>query len=214
MEIIDIYPPYLYAVKYSGDNLNIYRLTIKNLTDDEYLENFFNTFKDKIGDYLITTTGYSRDEIEEYEAETNDQMIDISEELKQICNDLRSGKLSDFQGYFKPHSKYDFSIPPDGGGNSQAYGVSYLPVKCYGSGRPSLVRLYAIELSYDCYLIIFGGIKITKTTEDCPAFDSEESVTTLETEIRRRLHMVCNFLKENNIVDRQGLLDYMEEDHE
>ena len=86
MEIIGIYPPYLYAVKYSGDNLNIYRLTIKNLTDDEYLENFFNTFKDKIGDYLITTTGYSRDEIEEYEAENNDQMIDISEELQQICN--------------------------------------------------------------------------------------------------------------------------------
>lgn len=214
MEIIGIYPPNLYAVKYSGDNLNIYRLTIKNLTDDEYLEKFFDSFKEKIGDYLISTTGYSRDEIEEYEATVNDQMIDINEELKQICNELRSGKRSDFQGYFKPHSKFDFSIPPEGGGKSQEYGVGYLPVKCYGSGRPSLVRLYAIELSFDCYLIIFGGIKITRTTEDCPVFDGNMSVTTLESEIRLRLHKVCDFLKANNIVDKHGLLDYMEEDHE
>lgn len=63
MEIIGIYPPSLYAVKYSGDSLNIYRLTIKNLTEDAYLEEYFNSFKDQISDFIVSELGYERDEI-------------------------------------------------------------------------------------------------------------------------------------------------------
>ncbi|MDE5886625.1 MAG: hypothetical protein K2H46_03450 [Muribaculaceae bacterium] len=214
MEIIGIYPPALYAVRYSGEALNIYRLTIRNLTDDEYLIKFFTSFKEEISQYIVDELGYERDDIEDYVVEANDQIIDLRDELKRISNEIRLGICQDFGGYFQPHSSIDISIPPEGGGASVKYGVDYLPVKCYGIGHPSLVRLYAIEFSYDCYLIIYGGIKIKRSTNDCPAFDDKMSVTTLESELRKRLYKVCEFLKENSIVDRQSLLDYMEEDHE
>lgn len=213
MVIKGVYPPCLYAVRYSGENLNIYRLTLKNLTDDEDLRNFFNSFKDEISEYIVNELGYERNEIEEYIVETNDQIIDLSDEIKRISNDIRLGTCQDFGDYFKPHSSIDISVPPEGGGQSNKYGVDYLPVKCYGMGHPSLVRLYAIEFSYDCYLIIYGGIKIRRSTNDCPAFNEKMSVTTLEEELRTRIHKVCEFLKSNGIVDRQSLLDYMEEDH-
>lgn len=214
MEIVGIYPPYLYAVKYSDDNMDIYRLTIKNLTDDEYLEKFYGKFQDQISDFLVKNLGIPRDEIEEYEAITNDQMIDIYEDLRRICKNIREKKISDFDGYFKPHSPIDFPNPDGGGGKSQQYGVEYLPVKCYGSERPPLVRLYAIELTSDCYLIIFGGIKITRSTNDCPAFGKNNTISTLENELRDRIEKVCNFLEANKVIDNKSLIDYLKEDHE
>lgn len=128
--------------------------------------------------------------------------------------EIREGDRKDFGTCFKPHAKIDVHHTLDGKGGSEKYGVDYLPVKCYGINNPSIVRIYAIEFSSDCYLIIYGGIKITKSTNDCPAFDEKMSATTIESELRKRLNKVCEFLKNENIVDKQSLLDYMKEDHE
>ncbi|MDE6753250.1 MAG: hypothetical protein K2J82_01405 [Muribaculaceae bacterium] len=214
MEIKGIYPPNLYAIKYSGDKLNIYRLTLRNLTDTDYLEKFFSDFNTQISDFLIDELGYGRDEIEEYIIETNDQIIDIRDDLEKICKDIAAERTPNFGSYFKPHSKIDFGNPVYGGGVSKEYGIEYLPVKCYGTNRPPLVRIYAIELALDCYLIIYGAIKIQKSTEKSPAFDRRGNPTTIEEEIKKYVHKVCKFLKDNSIIDKQTLLDYMKEDDE
>ena len=214
MKIRKISPPNLYAAQYTGDKLNIYRLTYKKLTDMDYLSDFFDRFKDRISDYLISELGIERDETEEYQAEVNDRMIDIDEEITSLCNDIIDGKVKDFGAYFEPHSKQDFRKDANGGGKSIKYNTNYLPVKCWGTSKPSLVRIYAIELTKSCYIIIYGGIKIDLDTNNCPDIDGKGEETVLEEEIRKRFYSVCGFLQENGIIDPEGLEQFMEENDE
>ncbi|MDE5796445.1 MAG: hypothetical protein K2H75_04990 [Muribaculaceae bacterium] len=215
MEIVKIYVPNLYAIRYDGDKLNIYKLVYECLTDADYLQQFFDTFKDRISTHIVSSLGYPREETEEYISEVHDRMIDIVEEIREVCLDIRDGKAKDFGTMFEPHSRQDIRQLPVGGGSSTKYALPYLPVKCWGSGRkPSLVRIYAIELALDCYIIIYGGIKIDLDTNHCPTFDRNGNETTLEDEIRSKVSSVARFLSEKGIVDKAGLNQYMEEDHE
>lgn len=212
MIIRKIFAPYLYAVKYDGDDYNIYRLTYIKLTDDVYLSEFFDRFGERISDYNVEKFEIDRSETEEYAAEVNDEIIDLSEELERICNDIRDGKIRDFGDCFEEHSKRDVRERPDGGGRSKKYATGYLPVKCKGTTKPSLVRIYAIELSLKCYIIVYGGIKLTLDTNDSPDLDREGNESTLENELRLRLMAVCRFLTEKGIISPEGLTDYMEEE--
>lgn len=214
MELVKIYPPSLFAIRYDGDHLHIYRLIYSKLTDEKYLTYFFETFGQKISNYLVNAYGFPRDEIEEYIAEVNDRMIDIDEEIQTICIEILEGKRPDFGTTFVPHSSQDQRDMPEGGGTSRRYGVNYLPVKCWGADKPSLVRIYALELSLDCYIIIYGGIKIDLNTKDCPVFDRDGKESTLEVELEKRVRMVSRFLAQNGIIDKEGLIQFMEEDHE
>ena len=212
MRIIGIYPPYLYTVKYDGDDMNIYRLTYGKLTDDGYLSDFFKKFSPRISDFIVERIGIDRSETEEYAAEVNDQMIDIADELKNICNALRDGKIKDFGNCFSPHSKIDIRDLPDGGGRSIKYATGYLPVKCKGPSEPPLVRLYAIELSIRCYLIVYGGIKLQLDTNDSPDLDKDGNISNLERELKSRVLAVCRFLAEKGIINLEGLKEYLEEE--
>ncbi|MDE6668932.1 MAG: hypothetical protein K2K26_04510 [Muribaculaceae bacterium] len=215
MEIVKIYVPNLYAIRYNGDKLNIYKLVYERLTDADYLQQFFDTFKDRISKHIVSSLGYPREETEEYISEVHDRMIDIVEEIQKICCDIRNGKAKDFGTMFEPHSRQDLRQLPAGGGSSTKYALSYLPVKCWGSGRkPSLVRVYAIELALDCYIIIYGGIKIDLDTNCCPTFDRNGNETTLENELYNRVTSVARFLTEKGIIDKEGLTQYMDEDYE
>ena len=215
MKIVRIHPPQLFAVRYDGKQVNVFFEIYERLTDENYLSDFFESFADRISDYVVSELGFERDETEEYIAEVNDRMIDIEEEICQTCRAINEGKRQDFGDFFEPHSTRDRRGSVAGGGKSSKYGIPYLPVKCWGSGyKPSLVRIYAIELARDCYIIIYGGIKIDLDTADCPAFDDEGNRTTLENEIRRRVLAVSDFLLKQGIVDKEGLLQYLEEDDE
>ena len=171
MEIVRIHAPYLYAVKYDGDSLNIYRRTLSKLTDDRYLTEFFNRFGSRICDCMI----------------------------------------HDFSNCFDPHSKFDIRELPDGGGRSYKYATGYLPVKCKGSSATPLVRIYAIELSLRCYIIVYGGIKLALDTNDAPDLDKDGNTSTLERELKSRLLTVCGFLAQNGIISPDGLTEYVEE---
>ena len=195
MEIVRIHAPYLYAVKYDGDSLNIYRRTLSKLTDDRYLTEFFNRFGSRISDYIVQKFKIDRSETEEYAAEVKAQMLDNHE----------------FSNCFDPHSKFDIRELPDGGGRSYKYATGYLPVKCKGSSATPLVRIYAIELSLRCYIIVYGGIKLALDTNDAPDLDKDGNTSTLERELKSRLLTVCGFLAQNGIISPDGLTEYVEE---
>ena len=209
MEIVGIYPPYLYSIKKSDNDLSEYSEIFNRLTSEEYVTDFFDKFADAVSDFWINYLGNVRDEIEDYITEIDNDIWDIRDEIKSICNSEERINKGDLQSLFIPHSKYDIRELPHGGGRSIKYGIGYLPVKCYGISRPSLIRIYAIELSINCYIIIYGGIKIDLDTNKCPALDSQGRPTTLENEIRNTVMNVCHFLKANGIYDPESMADYM-----
>lgn len=41
-------------------------------------------------------------------------------------------------------------------------------MKCYGLKKPSMLRIYAIEVDRQCIVIFYGAIKIRHSLKDCP----------------------------------------------
>lgn len=66
------------------------------------------------------------------------------------------------------------------------------PVKSYGTDSPSLLRLYAIRLEANCYLIVCGGIKLGRTIQNSPV---------LKDKVFNKIDSVLNYLRANGITD-------------
>jgi hypothetical protein len=70
------------------------------------------------------------------------------------------------------------------------------PMKSYGTERPSFLRLYAIKMKNNTYLITGGGIKIADTIQNSP--DLKEHVL-------QNIERVRDFLKMNGIEDSDDM---------
>ena len=70
------------------------------------------------------------------------------------------------------------------------------PMKSYGTGRPSLLRLYAIKLESNCYLIVYGGIKLGDTIQNSPV---------LKDKVFNKIDNVLNYLRANGIEDSEDI---------
>lgn len=66
------------------------------------------------------------------------------------------------------------------------------------SGHPSWLRLYALKLDDDIYLITGGAIKLTRKMSERPHTVNE----------LRKMETVRNYLLENGIIDSDGIKDF------
>ena len=69
-------------------------------------------------------------------------------------------------------------------------------MKSYGVSSPSLLRLYAIKLDSNCYLIVYGGIKLGDTIQNSPI---------LKDKVFNKIDKVLNYLKINGIEDSEDI---------
>ena len=67
-----------------------------------------------------------------------------------------------------------------------------MPVKGYGVMDSTFLRLYAIRLDKNCYLLVYGGIKLNKTIQDSPI---------LRDNVFQKMDMVRSYLVEEGILD-------------
>ena len=70
------------------------------------------------------------------------------------------------------------------------------PMKSYGTKSPSLLRLYAIKIDTNCYLIVYGGIKLGDTIQNSPV---------LKDKVFNKIDSVLSFLKNNGIADSEDI---------
>lgn len=205
--------PYIFAAEYDGDQDNIYELLYDGLTDRGKLVEYFRTHQDKIDSECEKLYGFPKSEVQEYAQLALSAMEDVDDALMSVCEDIDDGVKTGFESLFFVHSKSDKRLLPGGGGESVQYGEEYLPVKCFGSKKPSLIRIYAIELNLKCYIVIYGGIKLSDTTSKCPDFFKNDSTSHLEEQLNKRFKTVALFLKGLGIIDAEGFEQYMEEDN-
>lgn len=76
------------------------------------------------------------------------------------------------------------------------YVFEYKPVKSYGVNKPSLLRMYAIRLESNCYVVTGGGIKLSDTIQNSPD---------LKDHVFRNIDSVRTWLKGNGIVDANDI---------
>ncbi|MBO4718890.1 MAG: hypothetical protein J5658_03350 [Prevotella sp.] len=181
MEIVEIIPPYLYSVKYDDERTDEYHRVFHNWHEIEYLVEFFRFNKE----YLEQP--FWRDYFPEPEDAAKDVVVDataLENYINQLADNANNGNEPDFDTYFHPlDGKY-------------IYEWHLVPMKGYGIGKPSFLRLYAIRLSKNCYLLVFGGLKLADTIQNSPG---------LKTEVFKRIDLTLAYMKREGITEQEDL---------
>lgn len=180
MEIETIYEPYIFSIHYDGeDECEFYRLF--NLWNNvEYVADFLT-----INSSFLKEDVWGKDITPELSTR---KLIDEANELisfyDELDNNTRHGKKPDFDSHFH-YLDGEFK-----------YIHEYVPMKSYGTNRPSFLRMYAIKLDKNTYLITGGGIKLADTIQNSPD---------LKNHIIKNIKKVRQFLHNNGILDSDDI---------
>lgn len=171
MEIVPIFEDKLFAFHYQGEKDNEYDRIIELWTDPSYLLEFAK--RNVVG---VNYNQYVEDRLADAE-----QVIDLIEE---ICID-ETGSLELF---FERLSVNDCSVI-----------LSLRKGKTKQITRRNDLRLYAIRIDHDCFVITGGAIKVSQTMQE-----SEFTLKELD-----KLKMCQQYLKNNDVFDRDSFLDFL-----
>ena len=104
--------------------------------------------------------------------------------LKELAENSDNGEQPDLETYFKPiNGKY-------------GYGIKQTPVKGYGVLESTFLRLYAIRLEANCYLIVYGGIKLNSSIQNSPG---------LQENVFSKIDKVKQYLVDECIIDKDDI---------
>lgn len=174
MTIIAVFPPYVYSMQYGdGEEKDEYHRLLGLWTDVDYLMGYFEVNCSRMvpevwGDFVEPEIVAS-------------QAFEEAYELEGAFWNSAHGLGPDFDYYFKPL---------DG---EFVYEWELVPVKAYGPRKPSLLRLYAIKMGENCYLITGGGIKVCRTMQEDPDLNKELD----------KIKKVRSFLREQGIESQE-----------
>lgn len=180
MNIVAIYSPYIYSIQY--DN-----------REENEIDRLFNSWNDVcfVTEFLEKNKEYLKSDIWRQIPEVEDaarQVLDEAENLEILFEELNNntvvGKKPDFDSHF---------LYLDG---KYKYELQWPPMKSYGTIRPSLLRLYAIKMEKNVYLITGGGIKLSDTIQNSPG---------LKDSVLQDIDSVRCFLRENGIMDSEDM---------
>ncbi|MCF8365098.1 MAG: hypothetical protein K9H16_04915 [Bacteroidales bacterium] len=136
----------LLAVQFEGSMADEFALLFSNWQDVEYLEQFFEDNKND-----LQSGFWGNISVEEAVLRTLDEAEEMEEYIMEIAETGRIDSGNTLQDLvFQPLSKNDFSI-------------QHVKSKSYGPDNPSWLRLYAIQVASNLYVVSGGAIKLTET---------------------------------------------------
>lgn len=182
MEIKTIFANHLYAFQYKGEANNEVRRLFLDWNDNEFL---FNFFEDNSAD--LQSGFYGPISVEDAVLNT----IKEAQLLEETIINYQNNKKFNFHKLFENNlSKIESPLK------------ELIPKKAYGPYRKSWLRIYAIEVSNDCYIVTGGAIKLTLEM-------AQRSHTIRELD---KMKMCLQYLKENGIYDNKGITETIEFD--
>lgn len=184
MEIVEIYGDWLYSIQFDEEDLNEYTRVFKEWHDLDYLENFFIDNATYIDTPFWKDAGLNPNEPEASAQKVLDEAEELEDYIAKLISNMKKGTKPDFDEYFHfLDGKYKCLWTLE-------------PMKSYGTGKPSLLRLYAIKLESNCYLIVYGGIKLGNTIQNSPV---------LKDKVFNKIDKVLNYLRANGIEDSKDI---------
>lgn len=180
LEIVEIYEDWLYSIQFEEEDLNEYARVFKQWHDLDYLVDFFLDNAAYINTPFWKDAGLDPTKPEDSAQRVLDEAEDLEDYIEELVSNMKQGFKPDFDEYFHfLNGKYKCLWTLE-------------PMKSYGTERPSLLRLYAIKLEANCYLIVYGGIKLGDTIQNSPV---------LKDKVFNKIDKVLNYLKANGIAD-------------
>ena len=166
----------LWAVQYDGFSENVLKMVFAEWEDPEYLYSFFKkNYSDLVEFFHITN-------VEQAIYDTSADAIALETLILDISPDASLDAL------FRPLENYRFSEMALSKEKAKGRGTA---------GHKSWLRIYAIKLEPDTYVITGGAIKLTHTME--------ERAHTLQELLN--LEKVRNFLIGQNVFDLDSFID-------
>lgn len=180
LNIQEIYPPYIYSIKYDEQSDNEFDRLFDNWNDVNFVSKFMEDHQEYLGASIWQKIHTPED--------ATRQVLDEAEDLIKLFDELyentQSGINPDFDTHFYHlEGKY-------------VYSIEWQPMKSYGTNRPSMLRIYAIKMGKNIYLITGGGIKLSRTIQESPD---------LQDHVLQNIDKVIEFLKRNGIYDSDDL---------
>ncbi|MBR6042730.1 MAG: hypothetical protein IKP37_08870 [Paludibacteraceae bacterium] len=183
MDLISIFADKIWSVRYDGDEDSIFEILYDRFTDVEFLHNFYKKHITEINNSIWK----NRTE-EEFVEEVTREADSFFERLEQIDKD---GSYS-FDCEFMPLSN-----------NPKSLEWVFEKQKAKGKGPnyswPSYLRLYAVKIDKNKYIITGGGIKLVRCMQDSSYLVEE----------LKKIDKVIKWLKEKgvNISKECGFLE-------
>lgn len=180
MEIVEIYSPYIYSIKYDGQEENEFDRLFAEWSDIEYIMDFLEKNKS----FLKATVWYRTPEPESAVRQVLNETEALELLFDELAENTENGRQPDFDSHFHYlEGKYKFEL-------------NYQPMKSYSNGRPPLLRIYAIKMDKNTYLITGGGIKLSDTIQNSPG---------LKEHVLQDIDRVRGWLKANGILDSDDM---------
>ena len=179
MEIVHIFGECLYAMKYDDEAKDEFSRLFELWNDPEYLEDFFNEHKKDLNSGFWKTT-----QIFDAMFETFDYASELEEKLLTLAENKNSQHQTGLETLFKPLHNSQSSV----------YTLGHTKAKA------TWLRIYALRIEKDVYLITGGAIKLTLQME----------IREHTKEELRKLERCREYLKELGICDHDGLIDALE----
>lgn len=180
MDIREIYKGCLYSIKFDEADTDEYSRVISLWKDLDYLVEFFKANAKEVDQPFWREVGLNPDKPLVSAERVASEAIVLASHISDLAQNAADGKIPDFEDFFHPL------------GGKYSYVRELEPHKSYGTFNPSLLRLYAIRLERNVYLIVFGGIKLGSTIQNSPG---------LKEQVFNRIDNVIAFLKANGIFD-------------
>ncbi len=180
MEIREIYKDCLYSIKFDEADTDEYSRVLALWKDLDYLVEFFKANAKEVDQPFWREVGLNPDSPYASAERVASEAIVLAAHIHELAQNAKVGEIPDFEDFFHPL------------GGKYSYVRELEPHKSYGSFNPSLLRLYAIKLERNVYLVVFGGIKLGRTIQNSPG---------LKEKVFNRIDNVIAFLKANGIFE-------------
>lgn len=184
MDIREIYKDCLYSIKFDEADTDAYSQAISLWRDLDYLVEFFKKNAKEVDQPFWREVGLNPDTPLASAERVASEAIVLAAHIRDLAQNTADGEIPDFEDFFQPI------------GGKYSYVRELEPHKSYGTFTPSLLRLYAIKLDRNVYLIVFGGIKLGSTIQNSPG---------LKEQVFNRIDNVIAFLKANGIFEADDI---------
>lgn len=180
MEIIALFEPYIYSIRYDGQEQNEFDRLMSEWNDISQLLTFLENNRES----LRANVWKEIDEPFKAARQVLDEAAALEELFERLYEHTQEGKTPDFDSHFQYlDGKYKYEI-------------KYQPMKSYGQGTPSLLRIYAIKMDDNIYLITGGGVKLGSSIQNSPG---------LKDHVLQNIDNVRAWLRQNGIIDGDDL---------
>jgi len=180
MEIVPIFANNLWAFRFSEEDENEFQKLFDYWNDVEFLENFFEENKADLQCGFWGTIS-----VEQAVKNTWKEAELFEQEMLELAGNSKKGEAPDLDKLFRPLDNASSGI------------VELSMSKAYGYCLPSWLRIYAIKVDLNTYIITGGAIKLTKTMNERNHLNDE----------LRKLDRCKRWLKGKGICDQEGLFD-------